>query len=46
MKTRSFKSVKFFLGEHYLRAKTVEFNQIRSYDESMLPLEMNATSAS
>ena len=46
VKTRSFKSVKYFVGKHFLRAKTVEFNQIRSYDESMLPLEMNATRTS
>nr|GEW41724.1 hypothetical protein [Tanacetum cinerariifolium] len=46
VKTRSFKSVKYFLGEHFLRAKTVKFNQIRSYDESILPLKRNVTTTS
>nr|GEW13067.1 ribonuclease H-like domain-containing protein [Tanacetum cinerariifolium] len=46
VKTRSFKSVKYFLGEHFLRAKTVNFNQIRSYDESILPLKRNVTTTS
>ncbi|GJT92369.1 putative F-box domain-containing protein [Tanacetum coccineum] len=46
VKTRSFKSVKYFLGEHFLRAKTVKFNQIRRYDESILPLERSATTTS
>lgn len=39
--TGKFKSVKFFLGHQFFRYKFVEFNQVRSYVESMLPLKSN-----
>ncbi|PWA77918.1 F-box domain-containing protein [Artemisia annua] len=41
MKTRRFKSVKYYLGGHFLRSRTVVFHQVRSYVQSILPLERN-----
>ncbi|KAM0041716.1 putative F-box domain-containing protein [Helianthus debilis subsp. tardiflorus] len=44
VESRSIKSVEFKLGYQYLHPKTVRFDHVRSYTESILPLPRNETS--
>nr|XP_043615643.1 putative F-box protein At4g38870 [Erigeron canadensis] len=46
LKAGSYKSVKYFLGHQFLRAKTVKFNEVVSYTESIVPLVTNESGTS